>query len=192
MSFTTPELLTPAGFTGRGSATGFAAEWSFETTDGTDTIASTPGYLVGAAAIGMRQSDRILIRNTTNSRLSEAVLTSIDANGNGTVGGSFRTLDVGQLSPTEAAWLNLANGTQGGPVQFISGVPPISASGTFGAGGSVRLEGSDDALTWTALSIPALTAAGTFAPIVGTDAGYIYYRPNVTAGDGTTNISVTY
>lgn len=90
-------------------------------------------------------------------------------------------------------WSGLANGQTGGAapaagtifrqVQFI-------ASGTFGSGGSVVIEGSNDATNWFALSPPALTAAGSFASL-GAQEFPRYYRPHVTAGDGTTSISIT-
>ena len=88
-------------------------------------------------------------------------------------------------------WAAIPNGNQGAQWALK---PSRSAffqvTGTFGAGGSVRLEGSNDGTNWFALSPAALTAAGFFAPL-----GVLEYpkfiRPNVTAGDGTTALTVT-
>lgn len=70
----------------------------------------------------------------------------------------------------------------------------FAASGTFGAGGSVVLQGSTDGVTWTPLLIggsPAvLTGPGNFAWLDASAATVTYVRPSVT-GDGTTSITVT-
>lgn len=68
----------------------------------------------------------------------------------------------------------------------------IQVLGTFGTGGSVTIQGSnDDGTTWATLTDPlgnnlTFTAAGmkqiTELPQ--------YIRPNVTAGDGNTSLSV--
>lgn len=65
----------------------------------------------------------------------------------------------------------------------------FQASGTFGAGGSVQIEGSNDNATWVKLSPAALTAAGLFAALGVTERPK-FVRPSVTAGDGTTNLTV--
>lgn len=86
-------------------------------------------------------------------------------------------------------WAAVPNGNQGdaGGGGYITA--SFAATGTFGAGGSVRLEGSEDGTNWFALSPTALTAAGLFAPL-GALEHPKYIRPSVTAGDGTTAITV--
>lgn len=64
----------------------------------------------------------------------------------------------------------------------------MQATGTFGAGGSVQLEGSLDGTNWAKLSPAALTSAG-FTTSLGASERVRYVRPNVTAGDGTTLIT---
>ncbi len=90
-----------------------------------------------------------------------------------------------------ATWTAIANGAQGdqlSPASWQSAF--FQATGTFGSGGSVRLEGSNDGANWFPLSPAALTAPGSFAPL-GANEKPQYVRPNVTAGDGTTAIAVT-
>lgn len=92
---------------------------------------------------------------------------------------------------TWAALANTGITSHGQPVPFGSwGGSYFQATGTFGSGGSVQLEGSNDGVTWVKLSPAALTGAGAFAPL-GAAEKPRYLRPNVTAGDGTTAIVVT-
>jgi hypothetical protein len=97
--------------------------------------------------------------------------------------------NAGQADGVTATWAAIPNGNQGdahgGPYLTASFV----ATGTFGAGGSVRLEGSNDGANWFALSSTALTAAGIFAAL-GAAEHPKFIRPSVTAGDGTTAITV--
>lgn len=65
----------------------------------------------------------------------------------------------------------------------------FQAFGTWGVGGSVQLEGSNDGNHWAKLSPAALTADGVFAPL-GNNEVPKYIRPHVTAGDGTTSLTV--
>lgn len=68
----------------------------------------------------------------------------------------------------------------------------VQVTGTFGAGGSVQIEGSNDGgATWHVLNDPqgtalVFTAAKTEAILENTQ----LIRPNVTAGDGTTLLNV--
>ena len=68
----------------------------------------------------------------------------------------------------------------------------VQVSGTFGTGGSVTLQGSNDNSTWAALhdvagSAITLTSAG----IKKVSPNTRYIRPLVTAGDGTTSLTVS-
>jgi hypothetical protein len=65
-------------------------------------------------------------------------------------------------------------------------------SGTIGAGGSIQLEGSNDGVNWIKLSPAAITASlpAFFAPLAANE-NPVYIRPHVTAGDGTTLLTVT-
>ncbi len=84
------------------------------------------------------------------------------------------------------------------PQLYVGGASPVvsyrnvsfQASGTWGSGGSIKLQGSNDGVTWNDLSPVALTSAGFFAALGAREAPK-YFRPNCTAGDATTSISVT-
>lgn len=97
--------------------------------------------------------------------------------------------NTGQADGVTVTWPTIPNGNQGD----AAGGPYITASfivtGTFGTGGSIRLEGSNDGTNWFALSSTALTAAGIFAALGATEHPK-FIRPNVTAGDGTTALTV--
>jgi hypothetical protein len=90
-----------------------------------------------------------------------------------------------------ARWTPLANGDDGSPATFIgSGDRTIQITGTFGVGGTVIVEGSLDGTNWFQLRDPthtaiSLTAAGLRAVLENVP----FFRPRVTAGDGTTAIT---
>lgn len=85
-------------------------------------------------------------------------------------------------------WQSLANGDDGQVAEHTgSGDRTMAVSGTFGAGGTVVLEGSIDRINWYTLRDPqgnnlSFTAAGMRAVLENVP----YIRPRVTAGDGTT------
>jgi hypothetical protein len=97
--------------------------------------------------------------------------------------------NTGQADGVTVTWAAIPNGNQGD----AHGGPYITAfftvTGTFGAGGSVVMQGSNDGTNWFALSAAALTAAGSFAPL-GLTEHPKFIRPAVTAGDGTTALTV--
>lgn len=101
------------------------------------------------------------------------------------------------ITPVEqgAAWLVTWNGMTapmvGAPIigRRYAGAS-MQVTGAFGSGGSVQLEGSDDAQNFVKLSPSALTQAGLVAPLAA-DGTPRALRPNVTAGDGTTLLNAT-
>jgi hypothetical protein len=90
-------------------------------------------------------------------------------------------------------WLAIPNGDDGAGVLFTPFADrSVQITGTFGAGGSVSIEGSNDGgTTWTVLKDP-LGAALTFTATGLRNVGDIAHRvrPRVTAGDGTTALNV--
>ena len=90
-------------------------------------------------------------------------------------------------------WTGLLLLDTGSPVQFAKYADRcVQVTGTFGAGGSVTLEGSNNGTDWFALS----KMAGGPATFTAAGGGQIldnplFVRPNVTAGDGTTSLTVT-
>lgn len=89
-------------------------------------------------------------------------------------------------------WTGLLNGDDGDAAQLVGfSDRSVQVIGTFGAGGSVTIEGSNNGTNWSALSDPqggaiTRTAAGIKAVSELTR----YIRPRVTAGDGTTSLTV--
>lgn len=89
-------------------------------------------------------------------------------------------------------WNTLANGDTGLPQTGARlSDKTVQVFGTFGAGGSIKIEGSNDGgTTWVTLRDPG-GAALTFT---SADMKHILevperIRPNVTAGDGTTALT---
>lgn len=91
-----------------------------------------------------------------------------------------------------AIWTAIPNGNTGAPILMSTfSDRSVQVSGTFGAGGTVLLEGSNDGTTYATLTDPAgaaisFTAAGLKQVLHITK----YMRPRVSAGDGTTAITV--
>jgi hypothetical protein len=99
----------------------------------------------------------------------------------------------GQLNGVLITWTGLANGDTGSPYEGADFADrTMQVSGTFGAGGSVNLEGGNDNATWAILTDPQGTAiTKTAAGLEVIEENPRYIRPNVTAGDGTTSLTVT-
>ena len=63
--------------------------------------------------------------------------------------------------------------------------------GTFGAGGTLRLEGSNDNQNWSVLTDPQGNALDfTTAKIEAVTEVTRYVRPSITGGDGTTDLTL--
>ncbi len=66
----------------------------------------------------------------------------------------------------------------------------VQVFGTFGAGGTLRIEGSNDGTNWAALTDPQGNALDfTTAKIEAITELVRYLRPRVTGGDGTTSLT---
>lgn len=92
-----------------------------------------------------------------------------------------------------AVWGPMANGDTGKAVYFADySDKTFQVKGTFGAAGSVSLEGSNDGgTTWAALHDPqGNNIAQTAASMEVIAENPLLVRPNVTAGDGTTALTV--
>lgn len=107
------------------------------------------------------------------------------------MGTTVHTSDSGtrQTDGVLVTWAAIPNGNQGDGVAGPWTDAFFIATGTFGAGGSVQMEGSNDGTNYFKLSPAAVTSAGAFAALGGKEHPK-YIRPNVTAGDGTTAITV--
>lgn len=89
------------------------------------------------------------------------------------------------------AWTGLLNGDDGAPIQFGAFTDrSIQFVGTFGTGGTVVLEGSNDGVNYVTLTDPqGNNISKTSASIEAISEATRYVRPRVTAGDGTTNLA---
>lgn len=111
---------------------------------------------------------------------------------------AVRNATVYNIGPgvVKVEWTGLLNGDTG-RAEDLTRYPDKTAQvkGTFGAGGSVNIEGSNDGGTTFAILNDSrgegnpLTLTATDLRLILENAGLI--RPNVTAGDGTTNLTVT-
>jgi len=89
-------------------------------------------------------------------------------------------------------WDNLANGDTGTPLEIDRRTDrSIQVNGTFGAGGTVVIEGSLDGTNYVTLSDLQGTALSfTAAGLEGVTEAVTFIRPRVSAGDGTTSLDV--
>ena len=93
---------------------------------------------------------------------------------------------------TLVTWSGLLNGDDGARVT-LSDFPDrtVQIVGTFGAGGSVNFEGSNNGTDWAVLTDPQgnlITKTAAAMEFVTETPRYV--RPRVTGGDGTTDLSV--
>lgn len=90
-------------------------------------------------------------------------------------------------------WQGLLNGDDGAPYE----APPLAdralqVSGVFGAGGTLVLEGTIDGVNWAVLNDPqGNTLSITTAKIEQIMELVVSVRPRVSAGDGTTTLTVS-
>jgi len=90
-------------------------------------------------------------------------------------------------------WSGLLNGDTGNAIQMPGAADrSIQISGTFGVGGSVTIQGSNDGTNFVALTDPQGNAiTKTAAAIEQVSEVTRYIRPSVTAGDGSTSLVVS-
>jgi hypothetical protein len=91
-----------------------------------------------------------------------------------------------------ATWSGLASGEIGEPQSGPKNADrSVQVDGTFGVGGSVSIEGSNDGTNWFTLTDQAGVALSfTTAGIRSVLQASVYIRPKVAGGDGTTNLNV--
>lgn len=105
-----------------------------------------------------------------------------------------RITTAGDREVHVVTWAGLTQATldTGDPIEMpASWQRSVQVLGTLGAGGSVRIEGSNDGTNYHVLADAqgvALDINALSTKIVATLTRYI--RPRVTAGDGTTSLSV--
>jgi hypothetical protein len=101
------------------------------------------------------------------------------------------TLDYAGVSIVQ--WTPLANSDSGTPVEMANfSDRSVQVTGTFGAGGTIVIEGSIDGTNYVTLSDPSSTALSKTAAFLEAILEVVrYIRPRVTAGDGTTSLTCT-
>lgn len=90
-------------------------------------------------------------------------------------------------------WTGLLNTDDGTPLEMPgSNDRSVQVRGTFGAGGSLRIEGSNDGANYATLTDPQGNALDfTTAKIEQVSELTRFIRPRITAGDGTTSLVCT-
>jgi hypothetical protein len=101
------------------------------------------------------------------------------------IGGDYNGIRIEQ-------WLALANGDQGSAVELVNFADrTVQVTGTFGAGGSLTVEGSLDGVTYGPLTDPqGNNLVFTSGKLETISEVVRFIRPRVTAGDGTTALNV--
>lgn len=91
-----------------------------------------------------------------------------------------------------ATWPAMQSGDDGQPIELANFADrSVQVVGDFGAGGNVRIEGSLDGTNYATLTDPQGNALDiTTAKIEAITELVRWIRPRVTAGDGSTNLTV--
>lgn len=104
------------------------------------------------------------------------------------------TFLTAERSVIKFVWSALANGDVGAAVEYADyPYRSVQVSGTFGVGGSIKIEASNNGgVNWaTLLDVFAAALVFTVTGLRMFNGLAITTRPSVTAGDGTTNLTVT-
>jgi hypothetical protein len=100
----------------------------------------------------------------------------------------------GDDSVVKVVWANMANGDTGAPFAFVQWADrTVHIAGTFGTGGTAQFKGSNNAGTsYIALTDPQGNAISKTAEGIEAVTEIVELaRPEITAGDGTTSLTVT-
>ncbi len=97
------------------------------------------------------------------------------------------------LNRATVVWTGLLNGDDGAAFEgFDWADASVQFTGTFGTGGTVNVSGSNDGTNYVLLTDPQGNAiTKTSAAVEQISEGTKYFKPVVTAGDGTTSLTVT-
>lgn len=101
-----------------------------------------------------------------------------------------QTIDYDGVAIVE--WTGLLNTDDGQPIELVQfSDRSIQVTGTFGAGGNLRIQGSLDGVNWAVLTDPQGNDLNiTTAKIEAVAEMTTWIRPLVTAGDVSTNLTV--
>lgn len=89
-------------------------------------------------------------------------------------------------------WTGLLNTDTGSAIELVDYPDKtVTITGTFGTGGTLVMQGSNDGTNWFSLTDPQANAISkTAAAMEAILEAPRYMRPNVTAGDGSTSLTV--
>lgn len=92
-----------------------------------------------------------------------------------------------------ATWADMPNSEDGSPIELGNFADrSVQVVGTFGVAGNVRIEGSINGADYAPLTDPQGNALDFTSPKIEAISELVrYVRPRVTAGDGTTSITVS-
>jgi hypothetical protein len=109
-----------------------------------------------------------------------------------------RTATINQISTFNdkghvVQWTGLLNGDDGSPIDLPgSTLRSVQFTGTFGTGGTIVIEGSNDGTNYVTLTdLQGNSISKTAAAIEGIQEVTRYIRPRVTGGDGATDLVAT-
>lgn len=100
----------------------------------------------------------------------------------------------GDGSVRKVVWANLTTtNTDGKAIEWVQWADrSIQVNGTFGAGGTVKLMGSNNGVDWYEITDPQGNAISKTAGAIEACTEITQYvKPLITAGDGTTSITAT-
>lgn len=107
-----------------------------------------------------------------------------------------RQLTAQKLPPSGGAlqvtWSGLLNTDDGAPLAFHDWAErTFQVFGTFGTGGTLVIEGSNNGVNWAPIANRSGAALSFTAAGINRTQDYpLFVRPRVSAGDGTTNLTV--
>jgi len=98
-----------------------------------------------------------------------------------------------QSTIKRGTWTGLLNTDTGDLFQFPDWADRcIQVFGTFGAGGTILIEGSNDGVNWGTLNdTNGVALSLTAASLRQMSEAPLFIRPRVSAGDGTTSLTAT-
>jgi hypothetical protein len=99
----------------------------------------------------------------------------------------------GHVGTVQVVWTGLLNTDVGAPVELPGYADrSVQLTGTLGVGGNCKIEGSADATTYALLSDPQGTVLDIAAlGIKSVSELSRYTRPRISAGDGSTSLTLT-
>lgn len=105
------------------------------------------------------------------------------------VAGTINQPSTGQI--LVVTWASMANGDVGITADYPRWADRnVQIFGTFGAGGSIKIEGSNNGTNWVTLTdMAGNSCVFTAAGVKMIQENVMWVRPSVTAGDGTTSLT---